>query len=328
MYHTSSQRREWTFSSAEELAEKRSAANRRYRDEHAAKAQGKDPSTFFLSESEERTLCESYEFCLRDFCKKFQPPMPPAVLGTSCTYFKRFYVNNTVMDYHPKYIMLTCAYLACKVEEFNVSISQFCGNLRPEEQERMAELILNHELLVMQHLNYHLTVHNPFRPLEGLFIDIKTRFPALRNPELLRKNADEFLSRSQSTDSCLLCSPSQIALAALISSASEQGLNIDKYVTELLLAGRDSAKDLPDIISAIKTVRQMVRNMPKLNREVAKQLEWKLDKCRNEELNPESEVYKKKLKDQLDAEDEEVYIKHLQESEEMKRKERELLMNI
>lgn len=27
----------------------------------------------------------------------------------------------------------------------------------------------------MQHLRYHLTVHNPYRPVEGLLIDIKTR---------------------------------------------------------------------------------------------------------------------------------------------------------
>ena len=75
----------------------------------------------------------------------------------------------------------TCVYLACKVEEFNVSIMQFCGNLNPEQdrqknqekQEKNAEFILGHELLVMQQLNFQLTVHNPFRPLEGLLIDLK-----------------------------------------------------------------------------------------------------------------------------------------------------------
>ena len=39
-------------------------------------------------------------------------------------YFQRFYLENSVMDYHPRDVMLTALYLACKVEEFNVSIAQ------------------------------------------------------------------------------------------------------------------------------------------------------------------------------------------------------------
>ena len=34
----------------------------------------------------------------------FQPPMPKAVKGTSLQYFKRFYLYNSIMDYHPKVI--------------------------------------------------------------------------------------------------------------------------------------------------------------------------------------------------------------------------------
>ena len=34
-------------------------------------------------------------------------------------------------------------------------------------------IILGFELLLMVKLHYHLSVHNPFRPLEGFFIDIK-----------------------------------------------------------------------------------------------------------------------------------------------------------
>ena len=67
---------------------------------------------------------------------------------------------------------LTCVYLACKVDEFNVSIAQFVGNLKGD-REKFANIILGFELLLMDKLHYHLTVHNPFRPLEGIFIDIK-----------------------------------------------------------------------------------------------------------------------------------------------------------
>lgn len=66
----------------------------------------------------------------------------------------------------------TCVYLACKVEEFNVSIGQFVGNIKGDRNKAM-DIILSNELLLMQHLNYYLTIHNPYRPVEGFLIDIK-----------------------------------------------------------------------------------------------------------------------------------------------------------
>lgn len=76
------------------------------------------------------------------------------------------------MDYHPKHIIATCVYLACKVEEFNVSMLQFIGNIKGD-REKAADIILNNELLLMQQLKYHLNVHNPMRAVEGFLIDIK-----------------------------------------------------------------------------------------------------------------------------------------------------------
>lgn len=44
------------------------------------------------------------------------------------------------------------------------------------DRDKASDIILNNELLLMQQLNYNLTVHNPFRPVEGLLIDIKVFF--------------------------------------------------------------------------------------------------------------------------------------------------------
>lgn len=79
------------------------------------------------------------------------------------------------MDYHPKNILVTCVYLACKVDEFNVSMDQFVFNIKGDRQ-KAADIILNNELLLMQQLKYHLNVHSPIRPIEGFLIDIKVSF--------------------------------------------------------------------------------------------------------------------------------------------------------
>lgn len=102
----------------------------------------------------------------------------------------------------------TCVYLSCKTEEFNVSISQFVSNIKGDKLKAM-DIILSNELLLMQQLNYYLTVHNPFRPIEGFLIDIKTRC-SLSNPERLRAGIDDFIDKTFLTDACLLYAPSQV----------------------------------------------------------------------------------------------------------------------
>ena len=51
-------------------------------------------------------------------------------------------------------------------------MQQFVGNISGN-QERATQIILNNELLLMQELHFHLTIHNPYRAVEGLLIDIK-----------------------------------------------------------------------------------------------------------------------------------------------------------
>lgn len=53
-----------------------------------------------------------------------------------------------------------------------MSIGQFVSNIKGDRNKAM-DIILSNELLLMQHINYYLTVHNPYRPIEGFLIDIK-----------------------------------------------------------------------------------------------------------------------------------------------------------
>ncbi|KAK7471797.1 hypothetical protein BaRGS_00035536, partial [Batillaria attramentaria] len=258
--------------------------------------------TYFLTVAEERLLVRQYEFVLKEFWNKFQPPAPKCILGTSLAFFKRFWVNNSVMDYHPKDIMLTCVYLACKVEEFYVPIGQFVSNLKGN-REKFADTILAFELLLLSKLHYQLTVHHPFRPLEGLLIDIKTRLPELDNPERLRKTAEEFIDKCLMTDVILIFAPSQIALAAIMHSASKESINLDRYVTEVLMCG-SSQEEVQKCIYQLRRIKHIVKAAEPVPREQAHLIQKKMERCRNQENNPESEVYKTKMADLFDDEEE------------------------
>ncbi|KAF4790640.1 Cyclin-H [Turdus rufiventris] len=292
MFHSSTQRRHWTFRSEEELARRRAEGNRRARARAAASGKG-DP--VLLEPHEELALCKYYEKRLLDFCAAFKPAMPRSVVGTACMYFKRFYLNNSVMEHHPRIIMLTCAFLACKVDEFNVSSAQFVGNLResPLGQEKVLEQILEYELLLIQQLNFHLIIHNPYRPFEGFLIDIKTRYPVLENPEVLRKTADDFLNRVALTDAYLLFTPSQIALTAILSSGSRAGINMESYLSESLTL-KENRSTLSRLLDDMKCMKNLIRKYELPRPEEVAALKQKLEKCHSLDLSFHANVKKRK----------------------------------
>nr|SVE76449.1 EOG090X080D [Daphnia longispina] len=300
MFATSTQRNFWMFKDETDVSNSRLSANIKYISRRGRNMTAVERETHFLNVTEEKTLILSYEYQLRDFCRNFLPPMPRYVVGTALHYLKRFYVNNSVMDYPPKEILVTAVYLSCKVEEFNVSMDQFVGNLKGD-REKAASIILNNELLLMQKLDYQLTVHNPFRPLEGLMIDMKTRFPNFSDPERLRPGIDEFLEQVFYTDAILIFSPSQISLAAIIHSASTSKENVDEYITKVLFPSDE--RHLSIIIEAVKKIRIMVRSVPKPPRETIKALEKKLVLCCNPDNNSESPAFKKRMKQSFDDEE-------------------------
>lgn len=301
MFNLSAQARSWMFKNSTELTKRREAANRKFMMERAKGLSEDAASKQFLTAPEERMLYKSYESILLKFCQKFQPPMPKNVIGCSFHYFKRFYLDNSVMDFHPKDIVVTCVYLATKVEEFNVSINQFVANVKGDREKAM-EIILNHELLLMQQLNFDLAVYNPFRPVEGLLIDIKTRYPELHEPERFRPAMDEFLEKIQFSDACFLYSPPQIAIVAIAYGAAKFKENIDGYLYDILFDNQP--RQLAYIKDAIKNMFLMIRNeSPAMNDSTRTSLEKKLEKCRNQENNPSSKAYKRKL-EELQDEDE------------------------
>lgn len=122
----------------------------------------------------------------------------------------------------------------------------------------------------MEQLNFHLAIHNPFRPVEGLLIDIKVEISSnfgrrhfflifyfqtrtnLNDPERLRPGTEQFLENAFLTDAVLLYAPSQVALAAILHAASKLQENLDSYVTDTLF-GVDGRGKLEELIEAVRS---------------------------------------------------------------------------
>ena len=115
------------------------------------------------------------------------------------------------------------------------------------------------------------------------------------------------------TNAGLIYAPSQIALAAVIHAASKGGQNMDVYVTDVLLGGDEiddengeKTKRLKKIIGAVRNVRLMVKNIEPasaLDMNNIKRINERLEKCRNQENNPDSQAYKQKMQEMLEDEE-------------------------
>ena len=67
------------------------------------------------------TIHDTYLRALLALCKQLQKEpcnMPHSVSNSAAEFFKRFYIDRTVMDLHPEHAMRACLFLACKVENY------------------------------------------------------------------------------------------------------------------------------------------------------------------------------------------------------------------
>lgn len=290
MFHLSTQRKFWILENSEKIAEAQSQANKAFIDIHLkrCKKYNLPQPAEFLAYYDEKLLLIYYSQFINDICRKFKPPVPLSVIGMSITYFKRFYLSTSVMEFHPKEIAVLCVYLACKVDEYNVSIDQFMEQVCSQPNPGLQMFIIDNELLLLQKLNFHLTVHCPYRPLEGLLIDMKTKRSqlGLDDIESYRPKTERFLANCTLTDVMLMYPPSQIALSALSHAI---GSKFNVYLEHLA-----SGKALLKLTDKIENIQSCVLNFKFPNKVEIEFIEEKLSNCRDFENDPGSTDYHKR----------------------------------
>jgi len=233
MFHESTQKSLWFFESFDQLAAMRDA---------------KFENLPSLSAAEEVKVVLYYDKLVREFCDTCDPPIPRPTMATACAYLKRLYLRNSIVEFPIEQYHRTCVYLACKVDEFNLTSDDFVKNFERQgkskpEARGIMDQIISTELKLISLLQFSLVVHSPSRPLEGFYISIKDYFINLCKPdnieeeniladiESLKTKAESFLLWSLATDVCFIFTPSQIALAAIYySSRNAKVINIVQFL--------------------------------------------------------------------------------------------------
>lgn len=219
-----------------------------------------------ISPEEELLLLRYYQAQLVAICAKLH--MPTRVQCAALTYFKRFYLSYSTMEFDPRNIMLTCIYTASKVEEHYISAEDFCKQL-----EQKPSAVLRNETALLQGLGFDLIVHSPYKALAGLFQEL-TRLCAERPSALdaslisslepatrsrARGSATSAVDALMLSDAPLLHPPGQLALAALKSGFRACNLNFSSF---LLCAIKNAVQHMKVDSSHVEArLRELQRNL-------------------------------------------------------------------
>ncbi|KAK5779881.1 hypothetical protein RI543_002420 [Arxiozyma heterogenica] len=94
--------------------------------------------------------------------------LPTEVVATSIIFFKRFFLENSVTEFDPKDLVHTTIFLACKSENYFISVDSFAKKAKSKRDE-----ILKYEFKLLESLKFTLLNHHPYKPLHGFYLDIQ-----------------------------------------------------------------------------------------------------------------------------------------------------------
>lgn len=165
-----------------------------------------------VTEEEELKLVDFYAKKVLGIAQHMN--LPTEVIATSLIFFRRFYLENSVMEIDPKTIVHTTIFLACKSENYFISVDSFAKKTKATK-----EAILKYEFKILESLKFSLLNHHPYRPLHGFFLDIQS----ILNGKVDVKYMGQIYERCKKritdallTDVVFLYTPPQITLATLL----------------------------------------------------------------------------------------------------------------
>ncbi|KAI3403862.2 hypothetical protein KGF56_003292 [Candida oxycetoniae] len=300
LYRRSTQYEVWSFT-PEQLSQAKARSNEKGRALAKARfleafhtAKSTNPEVFenhpqdlnesimnLLTTEEESTYLDFYIQNITTTCNFFK--MPTQVKLTAASFFKKFYLVNSVMEYHPKNVLYTCIFLAAKSENYFISIDSFVKALKGVQ----AADILNLEFILLQSLKFTLLVHHPIRPLYGFFLDFQAELlhpaPIMYDVSVdtignLYNSAREWLNKYyMSSNVAFLFAPPHIALAAIADTKK----TIVKEDPKAANANRDAKKQpsgreqYESLVRSIRKCIKLAKDMPAADREKSKEIDKK-----------------------------------------------------
>ena len=119
----------------------------------------------YLTESDELVMVRFYSAKTSELCQIAN--LPAKVKFTAVILMLRFFANQSAMMHDPGVLMFTCAFLACKLEEYHrVSLKQMLNDA--EMKSIGVEEVLGAELTLLEGIGFEISITNCLTVINGL----------------------------------------------------------------------------------------------------------------------------------------------------------------
>ncbi|KAI8394583.1 Cyclin, N-terminal domain [Nakaseomyces glabratus] len=320
LYRHSSQFRLWSFT-PDKLLQKRTETNARavvvieeklraFKEKHKDEltpdvAKVIDSKATPITTEEELKLVNFYAQKVQVIAQKMS--LPTEVVATSISFFRRFFLENSVLEVEPKDIVHTTIFLACKSENYFISVNSFA-----EKAKATKETILKYEFKLLETLKFTLMNHHPYKPLHGFFLDIQKTLHGkidLKYMGKIYEKCKKRITEALLTDAVYFYTPPQITLATLM--IEDEALTT-RYL-ELKFHGQDAqtTDDTTDkshsihhinferLLSVVQSCKEILEKPITISVQEAKGIMAKIYYCEN----PEGLLNRLKREPPKDSED-------------------------
>lgn len=202
-----------------------------------------------LTADDERKLLTFYHRQTMDICNSFK--FPHKVIATALIYLKRFYLAYSTVEYNPRDLMVTCIYLACKIEEHYIGAEELCRHAKVNP-----EMVLRRELTLLQGVKFDLICYAPYRAVTGFLEDIEEcrkqgtadlddslKHCSQENMHMLKHKVLGGVEALMCSDAPLMFPPGLLALAALRSGCKRMNLECKGYLGRVAKMAMQVADD-------------------------------------------------------------------------------------
>ncbi|KAF8622235.1 hypothetical protein AX15_007175 [Amanita polypyramis BW_CC] len=287
LYEASTQFKNWRYS-PEQLADIRKSLNvtavTAIRNTFESAEPDSSANVSFLNADEELLLVKLYVSKITQLCAMFR--FPEEVEATAATYLKRFYLRNTVMDWHPKNVILTALFLATKTTNNPISIDAYASHIPKTTPSDVLDL----EFLVAQSLGFEFAVWHAHRALWGIWLDLQNLPDTVQLPMSVYDTALSHVRASRLMDIEFIYTPSQIGLAAL--SLAEPEAAAKWIETKVSADASDAELSAARLKSVIETIQSLILSSGKPpDVESVREVDRRLRICKNPEKVPGTKAY-------------------------------------
>jgi hypothetical protein len=179
------------------------------------------------------------------------------------TFFRRFYLRKTSIDYDPDFLLSACLFLGFKVAQISVTLNDMkniCPFLKEKHNEKNVEnilLMLEYEFFLINVLNYEFYVFCPYKAMLGFLNEFKklqesNKYIFLDENQIkeFELKCESYIDKSFMTDLIFTVSYSQISLGCICITAAE--FSLDANIFTPIIGEELFHKFLKEILPVIK----------------------------------------------------------------------------